>query len=52
MAQQMTLAEIGTLYNTISDKLEGGVTHQNMRSIQWRDPQHSCFGNHSSGHRD
>lgn len=30
MARQMTFAEIGTLYNTISDELEGGVTHQNQ----------------------
>ena len=30
MARQMTFAEIGTLYNTISNELEGGVTHQNQ----------------------
>ena len=30
MAQQMTFAEIGTLYNSISNELEGGVTHQNQ----------------------
>jgi hypothetical protein len=30
MAHQMTFAEIGTLYNTISNELEGGVTHQNQ----------------------
>jgi hypothetical protein len=28
--QQMTFAQIGTLYNTISNELEGGVTHQNQ----------------------
>jgi hypothetical protein len=33
MARQMTFAEIGAFYNTISDELEGGVTHQNMRSL-------------------
>jgi hypothetical protein len=30
MARQMTFAEIGTLYNSISNELEGGVTHQNQ----------------------
>jgi hypothetical protein len=30
MAQQMTFAEIGTLYNSISNELEGGVTHNNQ----------------------
>jgi hypothetical protein len=30
MARQMTFAEIGTLYNTISNELEGGVTHHNQ----------------------
>jgi hypothetical protein len=30
MARQMTFAEIGALYNTISNELEGGVTHQNQ----------------------
>jgi len=30
MAQQMTFAEIGTLYNSISNELEGGVTQQNQ----------------------
>jgi hypothetical protein len=48
---QMTFAEIGTLYNNNTDKLGGGVGHQNMRSIQWRDRQHSRFGGRSSGHR-
>ncbi|MBO0754788.1 MAG: hypothetical protein J2P54_02935, partial [Bradyrhizobiaceae bacterium] len=33
MARQMTFAEIGTLYNTISDELEGGVTHQNQATL-------------------
>src|SRR5262252_2052676 len=28
--QQMTFADIGTLYNTISNELEGGVTRQNQ----------------------
>lgn len=30
MAQQMTFAQIGTLYNSISNELEGGVTHHNQ----------------------
>src|SRR3977135_4539860 len=30
MARQMTFAEIGTLYNSISNELEGGVTHHNQ----------------------
>ena len=30
MARQMTFAEIGTLYNTISNELEGGVTQKNQ----------------------
>lgn len=30
---QMTFAEIGTLYNSISDELEGGVTHQNKQLL-------------------
>ena len=30
MARQMTFAQIGTLYNSISNELEGGVTHQNQ----------------------
>ncbi len=30
---QMTFAEIGTLYNTISNELEGGVTHQNQNLL-------------------
>ncbi len=30
MAQQMSFAEVGTLYNTISNELEGGVTPQNQ----------------------
>ena len=51
MAQQMTPTEIGILYDTISDELDGGVTRQNMRSIQRRDPQHSRFGDRSSAHR-
>jgi hypothetical protein len=29
MAEQMTFAEIGTLYNSISNELEGGVTEHN-----------------------
>jgi len=33
MAQQMTFAEIGTLYNTISNELEGGVTHHNQELL-------------------
>jgi len=31
--QQMTFAEIGTLYNTINNELEGGVTHQNQQLL-------------------
>jgi hypothetical protein len=31
MARQMTFAQIGTLYNTISNELEGGVTPQNQQ---------------------
>src|SRR5215475_5123680 len=30
MPGQMTFAEIGTLYNTINNELEGGVTHLNQ----------------------
>jgi hypothetical protein len=30
MARQMTFAQIGALYNSISNELEGGVTHQNQ----------------------
>src|SRR5215469_11131393 len=30
MSGQMTFAEIGTLYNTINNELEGGVTHLNQ----------------------
>jgi hypothetical protein len=30
MARQMTFAEIGALYNSISNELEGGVTHHNQ----------------------
>jgi hypothetical protein len=30
MAQQMTFAEIGTLYNSIANELQGGVTPQNQ----------------------
>jgi hypothetical protein len=33
MARQMTFAEIGTLYNSISNELEGGVTHQNQNLL-------------------
>jgi hypothetical protein len=33
MAHQMTFAEIGTLYNTISNELEGGVTHRNQELL-------------------
>ena len=34
MAQgQMTFAEIGTLYNTINNELEGGVTDQNQQLL-------------------
>jgi hypothetical protein len=33
MARQMTFAEIGTLYNTISNELEGGVTHHNQELL-------------------
>ena len=33
MAHQMTFAEIGTLYNTISNELEGGVTNQNQQHV-------------------
>jgi hypothetical protein len=29
----MTFAEIGTLYNTINNELEGGVTHQNQQLL-------------------
>lgn len=32
-AQQMTFAEIGTLYNSISNELEGGVTQQNQSML-------------------
>jgi hypothetical protein len=31
--QQMTFAEIGTLYNTINNELEGGVTQQNQQLL-------------------
>jgi hypothetical protein len=30
MAEQMKFAEIGTLYNSISNELEGGVTEHNQ----------------------
>ena len=30
---QMTFAEIGTLYNTINNELEGGVTDQNQQLL-------------------
>jgi hypothetical protein len=30
MARQMTFAQIGTLYNSISNELEGGITHHNQ----------------------
>lgn len=33
MQQQMTFAEIGTLYNTIANELQGGVTNQNERLL-------------------
>jgi hypothetical protein len=33
MAQQMTFAEIGTLYNSISNELEGGVTQKNQTQL-------------------
>jgi hypothetical protein len=33
MARQMTFAEIGTLYNSISNELEGGVTHNNRNLL-------------------
>lgn len=33
MAHQMTFAEIGTLYNTISNELDGGVTNQNQQLL-------------------
>jgi hypothetical protein len=31
--RQMTFAQIGTLYNTINNELEGGVTDQNQQSL-------------------
>ena len=31
--KQMTFAEIGTLYNSIANELEGGVTHQNQQLL-------------------
>ena len=31
--QQMTFAEIGTLYNSINNEVEGGVTPQNQASL-------------------
>ena len=33
MARQMTFAEIGTLYNSISNELEGGVAQQNQAQL-------------------
>jgi hypothetical protein len=33
MSKQMTFAEIGTLYNTIANELQGGVTHQNQKLL-------------------
>src|SRR5215468_6354548 len=33
MQQQMTFAEIGTLYNTIANELQGGITNQNERLL-------------------
>jgi hypothetical protein len=33
MARQMTFAEIGTLYNSISNELEGGVTPHNQERL-------------------
>src|ERR1700747_2710658 len=33
MARQMTFAQIGTLYNTINNELEGGVTDQNQQLL-------------------
>src|SRR5215469_6847519 len=33
MARQMTFAQIGTLYNSINDELEGGVTPQNQQLL-------------------
>lgn len=33
MPQQMTFAEIGTLYNSIANELQGGVTHQNQHLL-------------------
>jgi len=30
---QMTFAQIGTLYNTIANELQGGVTHQNQQLL-------------------
>ena len=33
MARQMTFAEIGTLYNSIANELQGGVTHQNQELL-------------------
>jgi hypothetical protein len=33
MARQMTFAEIGTLYNSISNELEGGVTNQSQSHL-------------------
>src|SRR5258707_11433440 len=33
MARQMTFAEIGTLYNSISNELEGGVSHHNQSHL-------------------
>lgn len=34
MSKQMTFAEIGTLYNTIANELQGGVTHQNQHLLE------------------
>src|SRR5205823_14729508 len=31
--QQMSFAEIGTLYNTVSNELEGGVTARNQKLL-------------------
>src|SRR5262252_3735901 len=33
MQQQMTFAEIGTLYNTIANEFQGGITNQNERLL-------------------
>jgi hypothetical protein len=33
MSKQMTFAQIGTLYNTIANELQGGVTHHNQELL-------------------